>query len=907
MSAQPDPQAGNGNAPATDTDQQETREWMDALSAVIDKEGAERAHYLLEQLLEHARQNSVDLPFSANTGYVNTIEPSQEARSPGNLEIEQRLRAYMRWNAMAMVVKANRHHPPEGGDLGGHIGSFASLASMFGAGFNHFWHAESENHGGDLLYIQGHVSPGIYARAYLEGRLSEDQLLNFRQEVDGKGLSSYPHPKLMPEFWQFPTVSMGLGPLMAIYQARFLKYLHARGIANTENRKVWVFCGDGEMDEVESLGAIGLAAREKLDNLVFVINCNLQRLDGPVRGNGKIIQELEGEFRGAGWNVIKLIWGKGWDELLAKDHDGALRKLMMETNDGDYQAMKANDGAYVRKNFFGRDPRTLKMVEHMTDDEIWNLQRGGHDSQKVYAAFHAAQNHGGQPSVLLVKTVKGFGMGKIGEAKNTVHQTKKLSDEDIKAFRDRFNIPIPDSQLAELPFYKPADDTPEMKYLHERRKALGGYLPHRRVKADESFTVPALDTFKAILEATPEGREISTTQAYVRFLTQLLRDQALGPRVVPILVDEARTFGMEGLFRQIGIYNPAGQQYTPVDKDQVMYYKEDKAGQILQEGINEAGGMSSWIAAATSYSTNNRIMIPFYVYYSMFGFQRIGDLAWAAGDMQARGFLLGGTSGRTTLNGEGLQHEDGHSHILANTIPNCVSYDPTFAHEVAVIMHDGMKRMVERQENVFYYLTLLNENYPMPGLQPGTEEQIIKGMYLCKQAPALPKDAPTVQLLGSGTILRESFFAQELLEKDWGVAASVWSCPSFNELTRDGQNAERWSLLHPTEEAKVPFVTQQLSASQGPVVASTDYMKAYAEQIRPFIPKGRTYKVLGTDGFGRSDFRSKLREHFEINRHYIVVAALKALSEDGILPATKVAEAIAKYNIQADKVNPLYA
>ena len=907
MSAQPDPQAGNGNAPATDTDQQETREWMDALSAVIDKEGAERAHYLLEQLLEHARQNSVDLPFSANTGYVNTIEPSQEARSPGNLEIEQRLRAYMRWNAMAMVVKANRHHPPEGGDLGGHIGSFASLASMFGAGFNHFWHAESENHGGDLLYIQGHVSPGIYARAYLEGRLSEEQLLNFRQEVDGKGLSSYPHPKLMPEFWQFPTVSMGLGPLMAIYQARFLKYLHARGIANTENRKVWVFCGDGEMDEVESLGAIGLAAREKLDNLVFVINCNLQRLDGPVRGNGKIIQELEGEFRGAGWNVIKLIWGKGWDELLAKDHDGALRKLMMETNDGDYQAMKANDGAYVRKNFFGRDPRTLKMVEHMTDDEIWNLQRGGHDSQKVYAAFHAAQNHGGQPSVLLVKTVKGFGMGKIGEAKNTVHQTKKLSDEDIKAFRDRFNIPIPDSQLAELPFYKPADDTPEMKYLHERRKALGGYLPHRRVKADESFTVPALDTFKAILEATPEGREISTTQAYVRFLTQLLRDQALGPRVVPILVDEARTFGMEGLFRQIGIYNPAGQQYTPVDKDQVMYYKEDKAGQILQEGINEACGMSSWIAAATSYSTNNRIMIPFYVYYSMFGFQRIGDLAWAAGDMQARGFLLGGTSGRTTLNGEGLQHEDGHSHILANTIPTCVSYDPTFAHEVAVIMHDGMKRMVERQENVFYYLTLLNENYPMPGLQPGTEEQIIKGMYLCKQAPALAHDAPTVQLLGSGTILRESFFAQELLEKDWGVAASVWSCPSFNELTRDGQNAERWSLLHPAEEAKVPFVTQQLSASQGPVVASTDYMKAYAEQIRPFIPKGRTYKVLGTDGFGRSDFRSKLREHFEINRHYIVVAALKALSEDGMLPATKVAEAIAKYNIQADKVNPLYA
>jgi len=908
MSANPEKQFGTA---ANDADSQETREWMDALSAVIQSEGPERAHFLLEQLLEHARQNTVDMPFSANTGYVNTIEPSQEARSPGNLEIEQRLRAYMRWNAMAMVVKANRHHPPEGGDLGGHIGSFASLASMFGAGFNHFWHAESENHGGDLLYIQGHVSPGIYARAYLEGRLTEEQLLNFRQEVDGKGLSSYPHPKLMPEFWQFPTVSMGLGPLMAIYQARFLKYLHARGIANTENRKVWVFCGDGEMDEVESLGAIGLAARENLDNLIFVINCNLQRLDGPVRGNGKIIQELEGEFRGANWNVVKLIWGKGWDALLEKDHDGALRKIMMECNDGDYQSFKANDGAYVRKNFFGRDPRTLKMVEHMSDDEVWNLQRGGHDSQKVYAAFHAAQNHQGQPTVLLVKTVKGFGMGKIGEGKNTVHQTKKLNDDDIRAFRDRFNIPIPDSQIAELPFYKPADDTPEMKYLHERRKALGGYLPHRRVKAEESFTVPALETFKAVLEPTAEGREISTTQAYVRFLTQLLRDQALGPRVVPILVDEARTFGMEGLFRQVGIYNPHGQQYTPVDKDQVMYYKEDKAGQILQEGINEAGGMSSWIAAATSYSTNNRIMVPFYVYYSMFGFQRIGDLAWAAGDMQARGFLLGGTSGRTTLNGEGLQHEDGHSHILANTIPNCVSYDPTFAHEVGVILHHGLKRMVEKQDNVYYYLTLLNENYPMPGLQPGTEEQIIKGMYLCKQAPTVKaakgKEAPTVQLLGSGTILRESFAAQELLEKDWGVSAGVWSCPSFNELTRDGQDADRWNLLHPTEEARVPFVAQQLGGSTGPVVASTDYMKAYAEQIRPFVPKGRNYKVLGTDGFGRSDFRNKLREHFEVNRHYIVVAALKALAEDGVLPAAKVAEAIKKYGINADKVNPLYA
>jgi pyruvate dehydrogenase E1 component len=670
------------------------------------------------------------------------------------------------------------------------------------------------------------------------------------------------------------------------------------------------------MDEVESLGAIGLAAREGLDNLIFVINCNLQRLDGPVRGNGKIVQELEGEFRGAGWNVIKLLWGSSWDPLLARDKDGALRKLMMDTLDGDYQAMKANDGAYVRKNFFGKDPRTAAMVAHMSDEEIFELRRGGHDSKKVYAAYHAAVNHKGQPTVLLIKTVKGFGMGKSGEGKNNVHQTKKLTDEDVKAFRDRFNIPVPDSQIADIPFYKPADDTPEMQYLHERRKALGGYLPHRRTKADEQFTVPALDTFKSVMEPTPEGREISTTQAYVRFLTTLLRDQALGPRVVPILVDEARTFGMEGLFRQIGIYNPAGQQYTPVDKDQVMYYREDKQGQILQEGINEAGGMSSWIAAATSYSTSNRIMVPFYVYYSMFGFQRIGDLAWAAGDMQARGFLLGGTSGRTTLNGEGLQHEDGHSHIMAGTIPNCISYDPTFAHEVGVILHHGLKRMVEKQDNIFYYLTLLNENYAMPGLTAGTEEQIIKGMYLCKPGAAKAKgakaDGKRVQLLGSGTILRESIAAQELLAADWGIESDVWSCPSFNELTRDGQDAERFNLLHPLQTPRVSFVAQQLGSHAGPVVASTDYMKAYAEQIRPFIPKNsdgsnRSFKVLGTDGFGRSDFRSKLREHFEINRHYIVVAALKALSDDGHLPASKAAEAIAKYGINADKINPLYA
>ncbi len=905
----PNAQSVNNVLSAPDMDQQETREWLDALTAVIEREGPQRAHYLLEQLLEMAREHSVDMPFSATTGYVNTLESDEEERSPGNLELEGRLRAYMRWNAMAMVVKANRLDPADGGDLGGHISSFQSLAHMFACGFNHFWHADNTatggSHGGDLLYIQGHSSPGIYARAFMEGRITEEQLLHFRQEVDGKGLSSYPHPKLMPEFWQFPTVSMGLGPLMAIYQARFLKYLHARGIADTSQRKVWVFCGDGEMDEPESLGAIGLAAREGLDNLVFVVNCNLQRLDGPVRGNGKIIQELEGEFRGSGWSVIKLLWGSNWDPLLARDKDGSLRKVMLDTLDGDYQAFKANDGAFVRKNFFGRDPKVLELVSKMSDADISALRRGGHDAQKVYAAFHRAHhNQTGQPTVLLVKTVKGYGMGRAGEGKNTAHQTKKLSDDDIRYMRDRFNIPIPDGELPQIPFYKPADDTPEMKYLHERRQALGGYLPHRRVRADENFTIPPLDTFKSVLEPTAEGREISTTQAYVRFLTQLLRDPVLGPRVVPILVDEARTFGMEGLFRQIGIYNPKGQLYTPVDKEQVMYYREDKAGQILQEGINEAGGMASWIAAATSYSSNNRIMVPFYIYYSMFGFQRIGDLAWAAGDMQARGFLLGGTSGRTTLNGEGLQHEDGHSQILAGTLPNCVSYDPSFAHEVGVIIHHGLKRMVEQQDNVFYYLTLLNENYAMPGLTPGTEEQIIQGMYLCQEGAKL---TPRVQLLGSGSILRESLFAQELLERDWGVAANVWSCPSFNELARDGQDCERWNLLHPTDAPRLPFVTRQLDKHTGPVVASTDYMKSFADQIRPFIPKGRTYKVLGTDGFGRSDFRSKLRQHFEINRHYIVVAALKALAEEGTVPAAKVAEAIAKYGINANKVNPLYA
>jgi len=884
---------------ANDPDSLETKEWLDALEAVIEFEGTDRAHYLLERLVDLARRRGALMPFSSNTAYVNTIPAHLEEHCPGNLEYEERLRSWMRWNAMAMVVKANRAD----GDLGGHLSSFASLANMLGIGFNHFWKAPSENHGGDLLYIQGHSSPGVYARAFLEGRITEEQLLNFRREVDGKGLSSYPHPKLMPNFWQFPTVSMGLGPLMAIYQARFLKYLNARGIADTDNRKVWVFCGDGEMDEPESMGAIGMAAREKLDNLVMVVNCNLQRLDGPVRGNGKIIQELEADFRGAGWNVVKVIWGPGWDTLLAKDKDGILQRVMMETVDGEYQNYKAKDGAYVRKHFFGKHPELLKMVANMTDDDIWRLTRGGHDPHKIYAAFKNAQENKGSPTVLLVKTVKGFGMGKSGEARNTAHQTKKLDDEAIREMRDRFAIPIPDDKLAEIPFFKPSDDAPEIKYLHERRAALGGYLPSRREQADEKLPVPALETFKAVLDPTAPGREISTTQAYVRVITTLLKDKEIGQRIVPILVDESRTFGMEGLFRQIGIFNQQGQLYEPVDKDQVMYYREDKAGQILQEGINEAGGMCSWIAAATSYSSNNRVMIPFYTFYSMFGMQRVGDLVWLAGDIRARGFLMGGTAGRTTLNGEGLQHEDGHSHIIAATVPNCIPYDPTYGHEVAVIIQDGLKRMVEKQEDIFYYITIMNENYPQPGLKPGTEEGILKGMYLLREGQA--GTANRVQLMGSGTILRESEYAAELLQNDWGVAADVWSCPSLTLLARDGQDADRWNLVHPQEEARLPYVTQLLKDTQGPIVATTDYMRLFAEQIRAYIPNGRTYKVLGTDGFGRSDSRVKLREFFEVNRYYITVAALKSLAEEGKIPASTVAEAIAKYGIDPNKPNPV--
>ena len=884
---------------ANDPDVVETQEWLDALESVIDNEGPERAHYLMERLTDLARRRGAKIPFSSNTAYVNTICADEGQHCPGNLEIEERLRSYMRWNAMAMVVKANRFD----GDLGGHLSSFASLANMLGIGFNHFWHAPTEDHGGDLLYIQGHSSPGIYARAFLEGRLTEDQLLHFRREVDGKGLSSYPHPKLMPAFWQFPTVSMGLGPLMAIYQARFLKYLHARSIADTEKRKVWAFCGDGEMDEPESMGAIGMAGREQLDNLVIVVNCNLQRLDGPVRGNGKIIQELESDFRGAGWNVVKVIWGSGWDELLAKDKEGILQKVMMETVDGEYQNYKAKDGAYVRANFFGKHPKLLEMVSKMSDDDIWRLTRGGHDPHKIYAAFKVAQEHKGQPTVLLVKSVKGFGFGKSGEARNTAHNTKKLDDEAIKALRDRFQLPISDEQLPSIPFFKPADDTPEMKYLQERRATLGGYLPQRREKADEALVVPSLSAFQAMLEPTAEGREISTTAAYVRVLTALLRDASLGQRVVPIMVDESRTFGMEGLFRQIGIFSQVGQLYEPVDKDQVMYYREDKAGQILQEGINEAGGMSSWIAAATSYSTNNRVMIPFYTYYSMFGLQRIGDLAWAAADMRSRGFLMGGTAGRTTLNGEGLQHEDGHSHVLASTIPNCIPYDPTFAHEVAVIIHDGLRRMVTNQEDVFYYITIMNENYSHPGLKAGQEEGILKGLYPLQTSPEKTKHR--VQLLGSGTILREVIAAADLLFSDWGIAADVWSAPSFTLLARDGQDAERWSMLHPTEPARVPYIAQCLGATTGPIVVSTDYMRTFAEQVRAFIPKGRSYKVLGTDGFGRSDSRAKLREFFEVNRYFVTIAALKSLADEGAISASVVAQAITKYGIDTNKPNPV--
>ncbi len=884
------------SAPEYDQDPQETREWLEALEGVLETEGPDRAHFLLEQLIEKARRSGAFLPYSANTAYINTIPPSKEERSPGDHEIEHRIRSYVRWNAAAMVLRANKNT-----NVGGHIASFASAATLYDVGFNHFWHTASNEHGGDLVFAQGHSAPGVYARAFMLGRLSAAQMDKYRQEVDGDGLSSYPHPWLMPDFWQFPTVSMGLGPIMAIYQARFMKYLDDRGLANTKGRKVWCFLGDGESDEPEAMGAIGVAAREKLDNLIFVVNCNLQRLDGPVRGNGKIIQELEADYRGAGWNVIKLVWGSYWDPLIARDTNGMLLKLMEETVDGEYQTYKSKDGAYVRENFFGKYQETRDMVSNMSDDDVWRLNRGGHDPHKIYAAYAAASKHTGQPTVILAKTIKGYGMGTAGEAQNITHQQKKMGTTSLKDFRDRFKLPITDDQIDEIPYLTFPEDSPEAKYMQERRASLGGYLPTRRTKGD-TLDIPALSAFDALLKDTGE-RSISTTMAFVRILGTLVKDKTIGKRVVPIVPDESRTFGMEGMFRQLGIWSSVGQLYTPEDSDQLMFYKEDKSGQILQEGINEAGAMSSWIAAATSYSTHGTSMIPFYIYYSMFGFQRVGDLAWAAGDQRARGFLLGGTAGRTTLNGEGLQHEDGHSHLISSTIPNCVSYDPTFAYELAVIVQDVLRRMYQEQEDVFYYITVMNENYAHPALPEGAEEGIIRGMYQLPSPKTKLKNAPTVQLLGSGTILLEVIEAQKLLEKDHGVIANVWSCTSFNELRRDGISTERWNMLHPDETPKQSYVSECLSNTDGPIIAATDYMRIFADQIRPYLPE-KKYVVLGTDGFGRSDTREKLREFFEVDRRYVVVAALSALADQGVVDKKTVTDAIKKYGVNPDKPEP---
>ncbi|MBM4189621.1 MAG: pyruvate dehydrogenase (acetyl-transferring), homodimeric type [Betaproteobacteria bacterium] len=888
---------------AHDIDPQETQEWLDALKAVLEQEGSERAHYLLERLIDKARRSGTNLPYSATTAYINTIPPHRQEKHTGDPSIERRIRAMIRWNAIACVMRANDKAP----GVGGHIASFQSAATLYDVGFNHFFRGPDHPSGGDLVFFQGHSAPGIYARAFIEGRISEQQLENFRQESTGEGISSYPHPWLMPDFWQFPTVSMGLGPIQAIYQARYLKYLEHRGLAKTADRKVWAFLGDGETDEPESLGAITLASRENLDNLIFVVNCNLQRLDGPVRGNGKIIQELEAAFRGAGWNVLKVIWGSYWDPLLAMDSQGILKQRMEECVDGEYQNCKAKGGAYTREHFFGKYPELKDMVAAMSDQDIWRLNRGGHDPYKVFAAYAAAVKHKGQPTVILAKTVKGYGMGASGEAQNPTHSQKKMSQDDLRAFRDRFNIPIADNDLESLPFYRPAEDSPEMRYLREQREQLGGYLPARRRRSPESLATPPLSAFQPLLEATGD-REISTTMSFVRILTTLLRDKTVGSRIVPIVPDEARTFGMEGLFRQIGIYSSAGQLYEPVDSDQLMYYREDINGQILEEGITEAGAFSSWLAAATSYSVSGVQTIPFYIFYSMFGLQRIGDLAWAAGDSRARGFLLGATAGRTTLNGEGLQHEDGHSLILASTIPNCISYDPTFGYELAVIIQDGLRRMISEQEDVFYYLTVMNENYTQPAMPVGAEAGILKGLYKLREGEGSKpgkgkKKAPRVQLLGSGAILREVIAAADLLQKDWGVMADLWSATSCNELCREGQAAQRWNLLHPTETPRVPYVTECLQSTEGPIIAATDYMKAYAEQIRPFID--RRFVTLGTDGFGRSDSREALRYFFEVDSRFIAVAALKALADDGIIPARTVAEAIAKYGIDPAKPNPL--
>jgi pyruvate dehydrogenase E1 component len=876
-----------------DIDSQETQEWLDALMAVIENEGTERAHFLLEAMIDKARRSGSNLPYKATTAYLNTIPTHLQAKLPGDPEMERRVRALVRWNAVMTVLRANEKSP----GVGGHIASFQSAATLYDTGFNYFFRAPNENFGGDCVYFQGHSSPGVYARAFLEGRITEEQMDNFRQETGGNGLPSYPHPWLMPDFWQFPTVSMGLGPLAGIYQARFLKYIHDRGIADTSDRKVWVFCGDGEMDEPESLGAISLASREKLDNLIFVINCNLQCLDGPVRGNGKIIQELESDFRGSGWNVLKVVWGSYWDPLLAMDKDGLLKKRMEECVDGEYQNFKQKGGAYTREHFFGKYPELKEMVAAMSDQDIWRLNRGGHDPHKVFAAYNAAVNHKGQPTVILAKTVKGYGMGDAGEGQNTTHQQKSMDIESLKKFRDRFDLPLTDEQVESLSFYKPAEDSPEMKYMASRREAMGGFVPQRRRKGNE-LSVPPLSAFENMLTATGD-REISTTMAFVRILSTLVRDKQIGKYVVPIVPDEARTFGMEGMFRQLGIYASQGQLYEPQDSDQVMYYKESKDGQILEEGINEAGSFSSWLAAATSYSVTGVQMIPFYIYYSMFGFQRVGDLAWMAGDSRARGFLLGATAGRTTLNGEGLQHEDGHSHLMSATIPNCISYDPTFAYELAVIIQEGLRRMVQNQEDVYYYITLMNENYTHPAMPEGSAEGILKGMYSFSKSKA---KGEKVQLMGSGVILREVIAAAELLEKDWSISADVWSVPSFTELRREGLECDRWNMLNPEKTQKVSYIASCLKDAKGPVVASTDYMKSFAEQIQRFVPN--KFVALGTDGFGRSDSREALRDFFEVNRYYVVVAALKALSDEGKFPVAKVAEAVKKYSLDANKPNP---
>ena len=878
-----------------DLDPIETREWLDALQAVLVQDGVERAGFIVQQLMNVANTSGIKLGVSLNTPYRNTIQPHEERQIPPDEGIGKRVNALIRWNAVAMVLKAGKYAP----ELGGHIASYASASTLYETGFNYFFKGPQKGNGGDLLYIQGHSSPGIYARAFLEGRISKGQLEKFRQEVDGNGLSSYPHPWLMHDFWQFPTVSMGLGPLQAIYQARFLKYLENRGLIKADGRKVWAFLGDGETDEPESLGALSIAAREKLDNLIFVVNCNLQRLDGPVRGNGKIIQELERVFTGAGWNVIKVVWGGRWDPLLANDKDGWLQKRMDECLDGDYQAYKANNGLYVREHFFNKYPELKKMVDNLSDDEIWRLNRGGHDPQKVYAAYASAVAHTGSPTVILAKTIKGYGMGAAGEGQNITHQQKKMTLDQLKAFRDRFSIPISDEEIVDIPFYKPADNSPEILYLKKQREELGGYLPSRSTDID-SLTIPPLTDFSTITQGLGD-RELSTTMAFVRILSILLKNKELSSRIVPIVPDECRTFGMEGLFRQIGIYSPVGQLYTPVDHGQVMYYKEAQNGQILEEGINEAGAFCSWMAAATSYSSSKLAMIPFYIYYSMFGFQRVGDLAWAAGDMQARGFLLGGTAGRTTLAGEGLQHQDGHSHLLASTIPNCVAYDPTYAYELAVIIQDGLKRMYEKQENVFYYITVMNENYTHPDMPKNVEEGIIKGMYLLQEEKKKKKHH--VQLMGSGTILREVLKAATMLREDYEISADIWSVTSFNELRRDGLSVERYNSLHPDQRPKESYVTSQLKNKVGPVIAATDYMRLYADQIRSYVPS--RYITLGTDGFGRSDTRQQLRHFFEVDAKFIVVAALNALVADGSLNKSTIADAIKRYSINPDKLDPV--